>query len=631
MLIFILKLTLFLLFAGVFPSLSLVFFLARDKNHFDLIDKCIVALLLSPLVLVLVSFSEEALGIPQSGFVISGNLLLLFLANIYLIIKYYRGEKVFSFHFSWGKLIFFFLFLTVIMFRVLPTESLLTPLLHDPVAHSQWLKELNLNHFTTRDSWYPQGLEYYLNYFSVYFDVSYPKIILTWTNLFSAMFPIGFFYMGMLLVKKPGKNYLLYPMVLFTLAVVSRIPADLYFTAGKNSLIFLLSSTPIILYAVYIARRKLEYLISTLLVSAAIIIHFPTGFSLLVIFGSMTLLKLTSWRRWRLTIDYKILRDLLPGAAALIVYMLIIVYRVLPIYRAHPPDNDKAIVGSQLFIEKFGVVKYVTDSFYLREVSLIGTFAILLFIAALAVFLFADSNRTQRRFTGHLLFSFSVLYVIGALALYLPDKAQGIYLSWQIQYFFVPVLIAVVAWLIIYSLNRWDLAGSAFFYSLSVLFLAALVIYSGTNQYEQYLEKQDGLNTTNAEDLEAFSYINNEIHDNRKFLIQMNNGLDIVMGSDSGVWIPTFTDKDVEVDFADYANPQSYEVYDQYIAVARDGNNNAAIKKLYCDYDVGYVFFGNRQVFSDNMQKEVLDASDHFRKIFDNGASIYMIEAPECS
>ena len=102
------------------------------------------------------------------------------------------------------------------------------------------------------------------------------------------------------------------------------------------------------------------------------------------------------------------------------------------------------------------------------------------------------------------------------------------------------------------------------------------------------------------------------------------------MGTDSGVWIPSFTDKQVEVDFTDYANPQSNEVFDLYMEVAEDSQNTEALKELYCDYNVGYIFFGSRKSPSDSMQREELEGSVYFEKIFDNGASIFMIKAQEC-
>ena len=624
------KLILYGIFAGVLPSLALIFHLSRDKGHIDLLDRLVMALVMSPLVLVLVSFLEEVPGVPQNRLVLTINLVALALINIFLLIKYFRGKPLHLFNFSWGKLVFLLLFLLVIVYRLLPTEALATPILHDPIAHSEWLKQLNITHFTTKEKWYPQGLEYYLNYFATYFDISYPKIVLIWTNFFTALFPVGFFYMGMLLVKKPGKYYLLYPMVLFTLAAIARVPTNFYFLAGKNSLIFVFSAAPIILYAIYAARSKLDHLISAMLIGAAIVIHYPTGFSLLVFYSSMSLLGMISWRRWRVKVDRQALYGFLSGVSALFVFGMILTYRVLPIYRGYPPENDKSIGAVLTFIDKFGVIKYISDDFYSREVSLIGTMAVILFTAALAVFLFAANGKKYRRFTGYFLFSYIVLSLVGAIILLFPDKVQGVFLGFQIQFFFIFVQIVLVAWLVMYIFSRWSPASPALIYGISVFVLAALVIYMGANQYHRYLEEQEKLKTTTAADLEAFRFINTEIGDNKKFLIQLATTINVVMGTDSGVWIPSFTDKQVEVDFTDYNNPKSYEIFNLYAEIARNGSDEEAIRRLHCDYGVGYIFFGSRKVFSDNMQKEVLDGSGYFRKIFDNGASIYKIEAPVC-
>ena len=624
------KLILYGIFAGVLPSLALIFYLSRDKDHIDLLDRLVMAFVMSPLVLVLVSFLEEVPGVPQNRLVLTINLVALASINIFLLIKYFRGKPLRLFSFSWGKLVFLLLFLLVMVYRLLPTEALATPILHDPISHSEWLKQLNITHFTTKEKWYPQGLEYYLNYFATYFDISYPKTVLIWTNFFTALFPVGFFYLGMLLVKKPGKYYLLYPMVLFTLAAIARVPTNFYFLAGKNSLIFVFSAAPIILYAMYTARSKLDHLISAMLICAAIVIHYPTGFSLLVFYSSMSLLKMTSWRRWRIKVDRQALYGFLSGVSALFVFGMILTYRVLPIYRGYPPENDKSIGVVLTFIDKFGVIKYISDDFYSREVSLIGTMAVILFTAALAVFLFAANGEKYRRFTGYFLFSYIVLSLVGAIILLFPDKVQGVFLGFQIQFFFIFVQIVLVAWLVMYIFSRWSPASPALIYGIFVFVLAALVVYMGAHQYNRYLVEQGIHKSTTPADFEAFRFINTEISDNKKFLIQLATTINVVVGTDSGVWIPSFTDKQVEVDFTDFANPKSYEILNLYLEVAKDSQDTEALKELYCDYDVGYIFFGSRKSSSDSMQKEELEGNSNFEKIYDNGASIFMIKAQEC-
>jgi len=626
----VIKIIVYLAFAGLLPSLAIAFYLSRDKAHLGLLDRLLTAMLLSPLVLVLVSFLEEVVHIPQSGAVITINLVVLGLLNLYVLARYFLDRRHYRCVFSWGRMVFLLLFAAVVVYRIWPTLDLATPLLHDPISHSEWLKQLNQTHFTTRQNWYPQGLEYYLNYFAMFFDVNYPRIVLTWTNLFSALFPVGFFYMGMLLVGGDRRRNILYPIALFALAAISRIPTDLYYLAGKNSMIFLLSSSPVILYAMYAARGRTGHLVSALLLSGAVVIHYPTGFCLLVAYLVFSLARMTVWSGSRVSADRGMLRDFLAGVAALVLFAVFLAYRVIPIYRAYPPENDRSAAPVLDFIGRFGVLKYVTHNYYLSEVALLGTAAVLLFLAAAAVLLFSDSKGVKRGFTLRFLLSFVVIYLLEIVALLLPNKTWGVFLSFQNQFFFVLLQVAVSAWFIDYVFSRRGLLASAPVRALAVFGLSLLVIYTGSHQYDTYKLKQDELGTTADADLEAFRYIDQEIPDERKFLIQMNNGADIVMGADSGVWIPSFTGRQVEVDFTGFADPESYDVFDMYMRLARDPDDGEALDRLYCDYDVGYVFFGSRKVFSDNMQEETLDGSASFRKVFDNGASIYEIRPRAC-
>ncbi|HDZ59270.1 MAG TPA: hypothetical protein ENH44_00610, partial [Actinobacteria bacterium] len=106
------------------PSLALIFHLTRDKGHIDLLDRLVMAVVMSPLVLVLVSFLEEVAGVPQNRLVLTINLAVLALVNVLLLLKYFRGKRLRLFNFSWGKLVFLLLFLLVMVYRLLPTEAL---------------------------------------------------------------------------------------------------------------------------------------------------------------------------------------------------------------------------------------------------------------------------------------------------------------------------------------------------------------------------------------------------------------------------------------------------------------------------------------------------------------------------
>ncbi len=278
---------LFIFFIGILPGAFISLLLTKEKPNLNLLDKGLISFIISPFVLIPISFLEDFVRIPLNTTVLTINLLIVIFINIILIKKYDLFHlptininlKTIS-----PKIILYLLFLALFIIKILPILSQYTPLLHDPIAHSEWLKFLSDNEFTTMSNIYPQGFEYFLIYFTTFFKISFPKAVLISTVLFTAIFPVSMFYLGLFLTKGKSLKEFLFPVFLFLFSLISVYPNNFYFTAGKNSMIMAFCITPIILYYIFSTQKNLRHIILPVLIFSVFIVHYPTGAVLFVSF-----------------------------------------------------------------------------------------------------------------------------------------------------------------------------------------------------------------------------------------------------------------------------------------------------------------------------------------------------------
>ncbi len=629
------KLMLFFLLVNVTPGAALAFYFTRNKEGAGLLDKLVIAAILSPLVLVLISFLEESSGVPQNVTVLLANIVLLVAVNVTLVAKFFRRKADLALNLSWVKLLVYGLFGSLIVFRVLPTLDLMAPILHDPIAHSEWLKILNTTHFTTTAQWYPQGLEYFLNYYATFFDFTYPQIILVSQGALLAVFPIGMFFVGWFSFRGKDK-WMLFALIALVVSARMARPTEYYFVGGKNAMVFAFTAAPLILYLAAVVRSRWDYVIVALMTFAVIAIHYPTGFFLLFALFFMNLGELVDFRsllRRKLSIDRKTLWNYLIAAAVLVVPAVLLLRKIAPIYTGYPIDHDRSFDPFVVLLQDAGIVYYIYNNFlddYIRELKLPWVLA---FVAALSAFVFVADK--QKWFAKRILATFVALYLIGIPLLKLVPRL-GLNFNIEVRFFLIMVMAVIMSWFVYYVLERTvlRLGYTAAVSAALALLLGLVFLQGGLAQYRQYKARQADIDTVKTQDREAFDFINSEIGDDRSFLIQIGTpsaGTNIIAGSDSGVWIPSYTDKKVEVSFLDFASGRSQDIFDAYLEVAKHSSDPKAVSKLYCDYNIGYVFFGSREIYFHNMKPEDLASSGYFRKIFDNGAVIFRIQPVDCT
>ncbi len=616
---------------NLLPGLALAFYVARRTEGIGLIDKLIIAVVLAPLALILVSFVEDVSGIPQSSPVLFVNTLGLALANIALLARYFRRRQDWALRLGWVKVVAYGMFAALIFFRVAPAFGLLTPIVHDPVSHVEWLKHLNLTHFSTNAQWYPQGLEYYLNYYATFFGSSYARTVLISQNYLIALFPVSMFYLGLLIFRGKDK-WFLFPLVMFAIGARLPKPDEYFFAGGQNSMVFAFSVTPLLLYLATSVKNRWDYVIAAAFIFAAIVIHYPFGFFMLFTLFAVNLGRLVRRRGKKPFVDKKTLMDY--GAAAVVIGVLgaLLLKKILPIYSGYSLGQDRSFDPFILMVHQAGIFYYVYTNFLSDMIAQMRFTWILLFAGTVPALLLLADN--QKKFAVQLLAVFAVLYVLGVMLLKLNQRL-GVNYNVQVRFFLIVVMAVVVPWLIYYVINRMvlRLGHQPLLSAALVVIVGLFFLQGGWSQYGQYKSNGASLETVKQPDLQAFSFIKANVKDDRHFLIQLDKGPGsfIVSGADSGVWIPAFTGKKVEVDFRDFASDRSQDIFKNYKALARNGSDQQAIRSLYCNYDIGYVFFGSREIYSDNMKPRELLNSPHFQEIFSNGATIFKFKPVSCS
>lgn len=630
--IFIQFLAVFLL-VNVLPGLAFVFYFTRKKENTGILDKLILSVIVSPLVLVLVSFLEEAFGLPQSRLILGINIAVLTAANIALLVRYFPQRANYLPRLNWVKLAVYALFAALVFFRVWPTHGLPAPILHDPIAQTEWLKLLNTTHFTTTEQWYPQGLVLYLNYYATFLPVFYPAVVLISASAILAFFPISLFYLGLLTFRGNDK-WMLFPLIIFVIAARLAYPNELYYIAGKNSMILAFAMAPLLMYLIATLKNRWDYIISASLVFAVIVIHYPTGFFLLFMMFFINLGEVFKvGGRKLLAIDRRALSYYGSAVAVTAGLGASLLYKILPIYQSHPVSEDGSFSLTIQTVQQSGVIDFIYRNFLADQLQAYHTTPVILFAASLSAFLVVrDSNKW---FTSRLLISSSALYALGVLLLLAGGISLGVNYNVEIRFFLVFLLVLLLAWFAHYALGRTvlKLRHEAVVKGALVVLLALIFLNFGFGQYRMFKDTGAARETVTQGDLGAFDFINRNVGDDKEMLIQLgsplpNNG--IIVGADSGVWIPTFTDKKVEVDFLQFTGARSSRIFDLYMNLAKDGQDVSAIRELYCDYDIGYVFFGSKTVYFDNMKPGVLEQSGNFEKIYDSGARIYRLKPVSC-
>lgn len=641
--IIFLKLVITFIIVNILPGLTISFYLFRNEEGLNLIDKIILACILSPVILIIVSYFEDLIGIPQNSSTLALNLSAIALPTAYLYWKKKKEKLLKNFIDRWDILAYAS-FVLLLFFRVFPTTQSPVPLAADSIAHTEWLRILHTTFHATTDQWYPQGMQYFLNYYAAFVAPLYPKWILIFTNFFAALFPISFFYFGILAFSRT-KKYLVLPWIFFMISSLTTWPKDLYFTLGKNATVLAFSIIPIALYLFFRLKKRLDAALLAVIMFALFIIHYPNAILMYGLGGIILLSELFSYQKKKIEFHKGAFANLLFFSIISVALLGIAVLHAFPIYQAHPASSDTSLIGAITSAQAQGGFHFFLTNYPNNLIGIFGIPSLVLFIISLIAFL---RQRAPEKIITLSLIGYLFLMAIDIVLLSLPDPAPGIFYHLQFFVFFIFPFIILIAWFleevsrkiecsVILEKTIKNLMIFKYEYlkkitprGITLAVLIIIFVVGGCLSFSQYIRSTKRV-LTREQDLKAFAFINERLpKDGKRILIRLYSAHNrtVIHGADSGIWLNAYTGRPVEVDWVNFSKKKSFDIFNLSEQLTKESGDLESLKELYCEYGIGYAFKGSgrrgkvTQIYNSN--------KDHFELLYDDGAQLYKITNIDC-
>ena len=151
-------------------------------------------------------------------------------------------------------------------------------------------------------------------------------------------------------------------------------------------------------------------------------------------------------------------------------------------------------------------------------------------------------------------------------------------------------------------------------------FLVLTVVFS-IKMYKTFHERSEMHNVIQESDIKSFEWINDNIPDEEKFLINANGNDGLVFSTDGGGWLEVFTDNEISMPFYDYGSRKTDDNVDLYYEL-KDDLGNCDYINTFIERGYRYYYQGSRPVFDKRLaEQEELIESGRFELLFDGGDS----------
>lgn len=530
---------------------------------------------------------------------------------IFLFTKAFQNHNFKTKVEKWDYLIFFLLACALIA-KVFSVVSFEVPGLHDPITHAYYTKQITdtglINYF------YSPGLHIISAFGKMFNGYDVAKQILYITNFFNAYIGVVVY----LFIKHSFKKeiWAISSAVLFSLGYY---PAMFFVNAGKNSLVLaiVLLFFSFFLIGEYRRKKSLPILVlANLAIMSIFLTHYPTG-----VFVSTYLLAV-------FFVDFKKekFKTLLLSIGILLGFAWMIKTYQYNIIAA----SESAIVSNKpiytlpvdTFIKTSDFIKYVLSSQIYQNISLSKLIA---FSSLLGFIIIVIKGFKKKEYL--ILYIWSLFSFILALVLSLFSVT--------------PILIVLETYIISFFIYIYLFAGMLpqFFYNLVstkinkkilsicfALFVVVAGVFLSKKMYKTFYEINDMRNVIQKSDIKSFEWINRNISDDEKFLINANGNDGLVFSTDGGGWLEVFTDNEISTPFYDYGSKKTDDNVDLYYELRKDLGSCEYIN-AFVDRGYNYYYQGSKPVFDKWIadQKELIE-SGRFELLFEYGdAEVYKL------
>lgn len=585
-------------------------------NKWNWLRKLILAPLFSISILIIVCALFDLLGIKIS-------ILCMYLVWIGSLII--AGSHTFSIKASeiidykeiYIDMIFTLVFLFAIYAHVIPLIKDAAPILHDPVAHAAWAKDIIESGEVNR--FYSPGLHFSIAMATLTTNADLARNTLLITQFFTALISISSSVFVLEVFKQKW-----WAFIVGAFFAVSSRPAHLYTGAGKNALAFTLALMFLTWAIFFVETSKIKRIILCgLLVSATILSHYPLAFICMLGLAILFLL-----------VDFKKLF----AVCLLIGVVFGIIWGISKLHyqiERHGELTQNQITHEETFDDlltkkgvKAEVVSYfndLKDNFSFRSIK----YEVL--IARIGYLLMILLGFKDRKYWVFPIFYFITDMLIRLGVMFRPINPLWIITSTQIitKYLYSRFAITLALSILLFDTPKTIFQSQKKIYSIVnpvVVFLFFLMVLNGATEIHNNIAKvQSNFRVIINEDLNAFNWMTENLDPNNKILVDAriheNEYKVVVFAGDSGVWIPIYTDFQTNAPFEDGFNLDTYEKTKLYLKFAEDPQN-CSIRNELIQNGFTYYFKGSKPAHAEPLVVN----DDAFELIFSDGpVKIYEI------
>jgi len=588
----------YLIFCLIGLGWSVFFF----KERLNILEHFFISFVLFAVIFICFSIFFAFLEIKLTIFI--GIVFLAISISTFIFTKAFQNKNINIKIDKWDYLILI-LFVCALIAKVYSVASFEVPGLHDPITHAFFSKSIAetgyINYF------YSPGLHIISAFGKMFNGYDVTKQILYITNFFNAYLGVVIY----LFIKHSFKKniWAISSSILFFLGYY---PAMFFVNAGKNSLVFAIVLLFFFFFLIGEYRRKKSVpilILANLAIMSIFLTHYPTG-----VFALTYLLAV-------FFVDFKKekFRTVLLGLGVL----LGLAWMIKTYHYNIEAATESAIVNSKplytlpndVFYQTIDFLKSVWNAQIYKNTLLSKIVAFSSLTGFLLISIKALKNRENIILSLWTLFS-----LLLSLVLYL--------------FSINPILIVLETYTISLFIYTYLFAGIVpqFFYDLVskkinkkilnicfAIFVVIAGVFLSKKMYKTFYERNNMHNVIQESDIRSFEWINNNIPDEEKFLINANGNDGLVFSTDGGGWLEVFTDNEISTPFYDYGSKRTDENVDLYYELKNNLGDCNLIDK-FIDRGYKYYFQGSKPVFDKWLgeQRQLLD-SGRFELLFDEG------------
>lgn len=556
-----------------------------------------------PLITSIFTFTKIDIGNPYIGFL--SYLPFIVLLTLFLISQFRNFLDKKKPH-RYKNLILIFFVVVISVTEALSlfyfTFDLYSPILHDPYAHSIWAKSIVVNN--TIDFFYSPLLHASAASLSFGNIQLIPKLIVLVTQLSVFLTPVLFSAL-LYNVTRNKKVSIIFLLLLSCL----HFPANLYYTAGKNSFVVALSLFPICIYFLINLFRSTSKKNIFALTSSLVLLflaHYPSFGIFLFFITPYVLFKISS-----LILKKKLIKL----TYIMLPFMLTCLFTVLWFLSKYSLQTENLDSSVMDFSNKrsplsLSSIKLLAINNWNDYVSLYFSplHAILLIPFFLKNVLLKTKIQLVWLYTSMMSIRFLIeLIQFGSIFSIILETQRVLYPHLLIFLIFTTISVILI---------NSDIKKQSLY--LIIFTLGVISLISNYYLNDNLSTNQSRLNLVDDNDIAAYNYINDNLPPNSKFINSAQEGAikGMIFPVDGGMWLPVFTDNEILIDFMDFTSKDTNTSYLllQEIKNSKDDEEEFQLLK---NNGFGYIYIDSG-VFGEGIRVDQLN-NISYETIYESG------------